>query len=759
MSNNWDNILAELKTYNNWCVSSEESKRPLNPRTLKPASVTDRHTWGSFEDAITSGMPHIGFVLTEDDPYVIIDFDDPYSKYDKDGARVYTDDKCATIIARQQQIRVKCNTYEELSKSGRGLHLIGYGKIPSGSRRDEIEVYSDNRYMICTGNTVENRPVADIQSVIDALYNEIGNLEAHETLLVEKSEEITDGELMRRASESASNAAKFRDLWDGDWCTMGYPSQSEADYALISILAFYTKSNEQVRRLFRKSGLGNRDKAVNNNKYIDTCLQGIRGKQAAKEATLAKVDISGFLATKDVPDPPEEPDVPDPPLAPLDYPPGLMGEVADYMFNSNIRPVKEVAIAASLGLFSGLTGRQYNTNTRTGLNQYIVLIAKTGVGKEGLSNGINQLLYHVQDEVPGVEAYLGPGLFASGQALKRVLDRKPCFVSVIGEIGIMLQQLCDKRANGADKALKRMLLDIYNKSGKVGRLDPTAYSDSAKDTEIVQSPSLTIVGEATPESFFESLDNNAIAEGFVSRFTLIEYRGQRPYINENPVTVPDSKMLRRVSDLIKNVIRMQQSNQVCTVENSTGAEKALKDYGKFVDDKINASGKNLEIEVWNRAHLKALRFASTAAVCANPLNPIVSKEQADWAINLINRDMLVIGDRVNNHAIGDGEARQESEIKRIIKEYYKATYSARIRYVPKGAAKADVVHANYLRKRAKGISCFKKDRRGEITAFKLRLDDMVQSAILVKVPIEQARDKYGVEGSLTADFYAPGPNF
>jgi hypothetical protein len=51
----------------------------------------------------------------------------------------------------------------------------------------------------------------------------------------------------------AKNAAKFEALWGGD--TSGYASPSEADQALVSLLAFYTQDEAQLDSLYRSSGL------------------------------------------------------------------------------------------------------------------------------------------------------------------------------------------------------------------------------------------------------------------------------------------------------------------------------------------------------------------------------------------------------------------------------------------------------------------------------------------------------------------------
>jgi putative DNA primase/helicase len=64
--------------------------------------------------------------------------------------------------------------------------------------------------------------------------------------------ELTDEEIIALA-RGAKNSAKFEALWSGD--ISGYPSSSEADQALVSLLAFYMQDEEQLDRLYRQSRL------------------------------------------------------------------------------------------------------------------------------------------------------------------------------------------------------------------------------------------------------------------------------------------------------------------------------------------------------------------------------------------------------------------------------------------------------------------------------------------------------------------------
>jgi hypothetical protein len=64
--------------------------------------------------------------------------------------------------------------------------------------------------------------------------------------------ELTDEKVIALV-RGAKNAAKFEALWEGD--ISGYASHSEADQALVSLLAFYTQDDNQLDSLYRQSAL------------------------------------------------------------------------------------------------------------------------------------------------------------------------------------------------------------------------------------------------------------------------------------------------------------------------------------------------------------------------------------------------------------------------------------------------------------------------------------------------------------------------
>jgi primase-polymerase (primpol)-like protein len=299
-----DNIPEELRSRAQWLLAAPHSNGGLKiPTTvsrqngsLRPGSVTDRGTWLPFEAAYQAALNHgygIGYVIAADDPFCCIDLDVKNQSNEPDSSKWTNTD----TLQRHQKIVEKFNSYTEFSQSGQGIHVWVYGAIGRGARRDSTEVYSQERFIVCTGNVLHRLPIAERQEYLNLLVEDMRRGKDQQIALEELEEELSDDEIFLRLS-GAANSNKFDALRsctgdskqgaaDGSYRALGYQSQSEADLALMSMLSFHSKSNEQCRRLFRMTGLGKRDKAARNNVYLNRTLSVIRGRQSRELAAVA----------------------------------------------------------------------------------------------------------------------------------------------------------------------------------------------------------------------------------------------------------------------------------------------------------------------------------------------------------------------------------------------------------------------------------------------------------------------------------------
>jgi RecA-family ATPase len=244
-------IPAELRQRTQWCYSLPGDKSPRKTSNVL-ASSTNPNDWMSFELACQWADHyggHVGYMLQKDDPFTCIDLDV------KPGAT-------PEQIANHQAIVNDFDSYSELSRSGLGMHVWTRGNIGTGCRFNGVEVYSQDRYIICTGNVYFDKPIQERQALLDRLVGKMrGPLSARPVL--HDGPQIEDDATILDRARRAANAEKFSRLWSADPTgdhPPEYPTPSEADMALVSILAFYSANNDQVRRLFAESARGQRDK-------------------------------------------------------------------------------------------------------------------------------------------------------------------------------------------------------------------------------------------------------------------------------------------------------------------------------------------------------------------------------------------------------------------------------------------------------------------------------------------------------------------
>lgn len=176
------------------------------------------------------------------------------------------------------------------------------------------------------------------------------------------------------------------------------------------------------------------------------------------------------------------------PTNPMNMPPGLLTRLADYVYFQSYLPNQSIANFAAIAWLSGVAGRAYNTYTDAGLNQYMLMLARTGIGKDEIAKGNSRLFAAIQRTVPAAVDFKGPGELVSSAGLIKWLERKPCVLSMVGEFGLLMQQMAANNANANLKGLQRTLLQLYSKSGIGDTFDAIAYSDKEKNTAVLDWP-------------------------------------------------------------------------------------------------------------------------------------------------------------------------------------------------------------------------------------------------------------------------------
>lgn len=288
----WEAVPQELRERRQWVVwrleprkarkdgtAGKPQKVPYTPGTGRKADATDPDTWRSFEDALATlatGLANgqwqgIGYVLSAGDPFVGVDLDQCRHETGEWSrpARVWM---------------TRLNSYSEVSPSGTGIRIFVRGTLPEPGRRDAtrgVELYAAEHFLTVTGQHIPGAPesIEQREAEVNALFTEVfgatprssyagrtGQTGARRSKgrgATVRSRSVSAEPLSREDEDliemarAAANGHKFSQLWAGAWESLGvYGSQSEADQAFCTMLAFWTdRDAERMDRLFRHSGL------------------------------------------------------------------------------------------------------------------------------------------------------------------------------------------------------------------------------------------------------------------------------------------------------------------------------------------------------------------------------------------------------------------------------------------------------------------------------------------------------------------------
>ena len=311
--------------------------------------------------------------------------------------------------------------------------------------------------------------------------------------------------------------------------------------------------------------------------------------------------------------------------------PGILADTCQYMLDSSHRPQPILALGAGLSLLSVITGRRVMDEIGTRPNLYGLGVAPSGAGKEAPRSAVKEILWQA-----GAGAMLGESI-ASHAGLVTHTGQQPSMVWLIDEIGRWLRGI----SAAGDKAthlsgIVTNFMKFYTSSHSVYLGD--AYADVAKRVEIHQ-PNVVLFGTTVPESLYQGLTADSVADGFLSRVLLWEGPTTRPRKRKPKVMGPPAYLVDQVRAWVNwtpgtgNLAGMHPKPLVITSTREAGA--MLDEFDEECDKAQDQEESQLGT-LWSRAAEKARKLA-LLHTCSRmvPGEPIqIDAEAAKWACEL-----------------------------------------------------------------------------------------------------------------------------
>lgn len=365
-------------------------------------------------------------------------------------------------------------------------------------------------------------------------------------------------------------------------------------------------------------------------------------------------------------------------------PPGLVGEIADFIYMQAYSPFFEAALAGAIAYLAGICGRAYNVDGK-GLNLYIALLAPTSSGKQAAKDGIDALNAAVSRNLITTTSLsnprVGPLAPESAQGLVKYLaaantnEFRQCCLSCFGEFGMWLQKLTSKRADANSRNLLRLIMDLFTSSGKDRQAGGSAYSDSNKNVPILIAPAWSFIGDSTQQEFYKAVDEDNVTNGLMGRMLTFEYSGPLPEINSSHnVTKPSDELIKRVVELLNYATEIEKradnsnEHQWINVTFDAHSEQALKELRSDIrkqQQAYNDSNQEHLSGLIGRSVEKLIKVATLLAVGINPYSPVVTMREFVYARLIVERSNQYLIRRFETGKVGEVSYYQQQRVQLI----------------------------------------------------------------------------------------------
>lgn len=207
--------------------------------------------------------------------------------------------------------------------------------------------------------------------------------------------------------------------------------------------------------------------------------------------------------------------------------PGVLGQAVEHYNKTSTRYQPQFAVQAALALGSVVLARNWTTEADNYSSLYLVNLGATGRGKEFGRTFLERVL-----EEAGFGQLVGPMKYASEAAVMGELAWKPRHVTVYDEFGRLLAST-NGSGNTNLRDAQTLLMSLFGQLGGIAR--PTAYSTNGKTAQQIEAmrsqkvvrPGVTLLGLSTPETFFDALSQDDVANGFLNRLLVVNSRQPR----------------------------------------------------------------------------------------------------------------------------------------------------------------------------------------------------------------------------------------
>lgn len=364
-----------------------------------------------------------------------------------------------------------------------------------------------------------------------------------------------------------------------------------------------------------------------------------------------------------------------PPPPSLDRLDGALGLLVNHIVSTAIRPQPWLAVGASLAALGALMGRKVATESNLRSNIYVLGIAESGGGKDHARKVIKEVF--VQG---GLVSHLGGERLASGAGLITALSRQPSSLFQIDEFGKFVANVVDKRR--APKHLTEiwdLFTELATSAGTT--FFGAEYADQReRPRQDIVEPCACIHGVSAPGPFWEALNGGALQDGSLARFLIFRSEEGIPDRNRQPAQASNMPVELMDAMLAVSEAGVQESGNLArtgapstrpeslVVPMDAQARAVFDDLDDVMTSRQRAAIGTNQGAVLARVWENAAKVALIKAVSANPADPVIRKEDALWAKELVEHCAATLLVQAERHLANNDMERYHKQMLEFVRE-------------------------------------------------------------------------------------------
>jgi len=500
------NAPAALKEVEGWIlwkytpVNGKWTKPPFN-EDGKKIDAHDPTEWMTFSQAVQAyqrgGFDGIGLSLNAMEALAGVDLDHCV--------------KGGEIEPWALKIVEELGSYVEISPSGEGLRILGYGKLRrEGRKKGNVEVYDGGRYLTFTGHRLDSATsdIEDFDEALNRVHHRIWAENPKIPILQSNGGEV-GGDLAERFAALCDDDPKFKDRY---YSPASVGDRSDHEFHLCARLWEEGFSESEIRSLMDSSPQEKwRERGADD--YRDTTIRRAVQSAAAPKAT----------ASKGVPETEGARQVSEEELASRKMDNGPKFELnlpGNHYLTRYIAYGRDVSdaypdywLAGGLYQLAVIADKKIWIKLRQGPvypNLYIFIAGRSSLSRKSTVVDVSEAL--LNDHRPGTAINAVPTEF-SPEAFIEHLDESPHAPWVRDEAAGVLSTMRRDYMRG----FKDSLMQLYD-CRSIHRKLRTNQRKKSKTEFIVDDPYLNVLWATTDSSLAANTEINDTLSGFMARF-------------------------------------------------------------------------------------------------------------------------------------------------------------------------------------------------------------------------------------------------